>query len=261
MFYLNKKCWSIQVVTFLKLFSHPVQSILNPMEVLQVAWALEQKHNPRQILQREQFTWFWMQICADSITVNPLIKHNTEGGNMRTDAFDLIAHFFGGSKPSAASYSSITCWRVVFYSFHNYTIYCNCMQIECSALSRVVLKTSRLQNNCNSESVEKTKLQPWCLFTQSWPKCLCSASGNVLSLTKQHLELVSEANLPRIKSWRRQEVPNPWIDERENSRPGKGHLPIHYSRFFRAEDKNKQKKWQARPNRYTIHHVRFGPQL
>ncbi len=120
--------------------------------------------------------------------------------DMRTDAFDLIAHFFGGSKPSAAHIPRLHAGEWYFYSFHNYTIYCNCMQIECSALSRVVLKTSRLQNNCNSESVEKTKLQPWCfIHFKAGQSAYARQSGNVLSLNKQHLELVSEAKLTQNK--------------------------------------------------------------
>ncbi len=74
------------------------------------------------------------------------------------------------------------------------------MQIECSALSRVVLKTSRLQNNCNSESVEKTKLQPWCfIHFKAGQSAYARQSGNVLSLNKTTFRAVSEAKLTQNK--------------------------------------------------------------
>ncbi len=113
--------WSTQVDAFLKVVFSSCTEYFKPNGSLQVAWALEQKHNPRQILQREQFTWSWMtDLCRlyhSQSTDKTQHKHYQQKRNMRTDAFDLIAHFFGGSKPSTASYSSITCWRVVFLLF------------------------------------------------------------------------------------------------------------------------------------------------
>lgn len=137
----------------------------------------------------EQFTWFWKaDLCRlyhSQCTDKTQHKHHEQKRNMRTDAFVLIARFFGGFKPSAASYSTITCWRVVFlHFFYSYKIPCNCMQIECSETSRVVSKTSRLQNNCNS-LLKRLNYTPWCfIHLKAGQRAYAPRPGNVLSLSK-----------------------------------------------------------------------------
>lgn len=105
--------------------------------------------------------------------------------------------------PSPASYSAITTQRVVFLLDK---IPRNSMQIECSGMSRVVLKTSQWRNNCNSESGEKTKLHPLMFYScQSWPKSLCSAVWKCPFLQRNPFKTAVRGltHLPRIKSWRR----------------------------------------------------------
>lgn len=126
-------------------------------------------------------TWFWMEnpgrLHHTQCTDKPQHKHYQQKSSMRTDAFVLIARFFGGFKPSTASYLRLHFREWHLYSIHSYKIPYNCMQIECFKTSHVVLKTLQLQNNCNSKSVEQTKLHPLMFYAfPSWPKGLWSAA-------------------------------------------------------------------------------------
>lgn len=113
------------------------------------------------------FDWKIRAVC---ITVNALLKHNTNTTNRRGAWEQMLLFWLHVSLGD----SSLPLHRILrlhsrewhFYSFHkSLQLYAN----------RVFRNESCY--NCNSKSVEKTKLHPLMFYSfQSWPKSLCSAA-------------------------------------------------------------------------------------
>ncbi len=200
------KCfWSIQVDAFFKVVFSSCTEYFKPNGSLQVAWALEQKHNPRQILQREQFTWFWMtDLCRlyHSQSTDKTLRTEEEHEN-RCFWFDCT--FLWGIQAFRCiiflDYMLESGISTLFITIQFIAIVC-----KYSAPHWVVLcwKHHGCRTIATASLLKRLNYNPDVLFTSKLAKVPMLGSLEMSSpSTKQHLELCQKPNLPRIKSWRR----------------------------------------------------------